>query len=432
MKDANLSTSLDSDGILLARIDMPGRSMNVFSAAMMDSLEALLQYVETTPDVKAVVLTSAKSAFLAGADLEMIKQFTEAAQRDSAEQLHRLCGHLGRLFRRLENSPKPYVAAINGLALGGGLELAMACHLRVAADDDGVQLGLPEVKLGLLPGAGGTQRLPRLVGTAEGLQMLLRGGAVSAQRALELKLVDQIVAPAQLIDTAKRLAQAAIVSPVQAAWDRPGAQFSSAPYDFAQPDVFGRILQAVGVSAQQRARYPAYDAILHCVVGGWTLPFDAAYRYEMDVFVKLIQDRVAGNMVRSLFLNRQKAQKAGLLGPESALARGAGALLPRLRDTAREARELGVGEDEQLLAVTLAAIAAWAAGAAPQTELADAAVVAEGLHPAYTGGPFNHALQCGASELRQRAAAAASISATLFAVPAGFDDFYAAAQRTAA
>ena len=89
MKDANLSTSLDSDGILLARIDMPGRSMNVFSAAMMDSLEALLQYVETTPDVKAVVLTSAKSAFLAGADLEMIKQFTEAAQRDSAEQLHR-------------------------------------------------------------------------------------------------------------------------------------------------------------------------------------------------------------------------------------------------------------------------------------------------------------------------------------------------------
>ncbi|MDB5987876.1 MAG: hypothetical protein JWR16_2929 [Nevskia sp.] len=432
MKDVNIITSLDDDGVLLASIDMPGRSMNVFSASMMDSLEALLDFVESNAAVNAVVLTSGKQAFLAGADLEMIRQYTEAARTDSAVQLHQLCGHLGRLFRRLEKSRKPYVAAINGLALGGGLELSMACHVRVAADDDAVQLGLPEVKLGLLPGAGGTQRLPRLIGAQAGLRMLLLGSSVDARRALELKLVDHLVDRTQLIATAKDIARNASLSPPQAPWDKPGSTFSEAPYDFAQAKVFTTILQAVGVSAQQRARYPAYEAILSCVIGGWTRSFDEAFRWEMDCFVKLIQDRVAGNMVRALFLNRQKAQKLGLLGPESEFGRGAGALLPRLRSAAREARELAVSDDDLLLAVALAAISVWSSGSIAEPELADAAVVAEGLHPAYTGGPLNYALQCGAGELRTRAIAAQTHSAGLFALPSGFDEFFATAQLAAA
>ena len=192
MRDTYIRTELDADGILLATIDMPGRAMNVFSRDMMDALEQIIARAESDVEVRGVVLTSGKAAFLAGADLEMIRMFAERARSGATEELHELFGHLGRLFRRLELSPKPFVAAINGLALGGGLEVCMACHGRVVADDTAIQLGLPEIKLGLLPGAGGTQRLPRLVGTAAGLRMLLCGDAVSPREALELHLVDEV------------------------------------------------------------------------------------------------------------------------------------------------------------------------------------------------------------------------------------------------
>ncbi|HJQ56309.1 MAG TPA: enoyl-CoA hydratase-related protein, partial [Vineibacter sp.] len=152
MNDDNLRSVLGADGILTVCIDMPKRSMNVFSAGMMDSLQALLDHVENTPAVRGVVLSSAKPAFIAGADLDMIREFAERARSGTTDELNALFGRLGRLFRRLELSRKPYVAAISGLALGGGLEVALACHRRVAVDDAATQLGLPEIKLGLLPG----------------------------------------------------------------------------------------------------------------------------------------------------------------------------------------------------------------------------------------------------------------------------------------
>jgi len=317
--DANIRTELDDEGILLAVIDMPGRTMNVFSRALMDSLEQLIQRVESDPAVSAVVLTSGKSAFLAGADLDMIRVFTERALTDSADQLHELCGHLVRLFLRLEQCPKPWVAAVNGLALGGGLEVALACHARVVVDDPRVQLGLPEIKLGLLPGAGGTQRLPRLIGCSEGLRMLLTGDPVSPARAQELGIVNEVVPATQLIAAAKRHARAP--AGIRAPWDRPGAEFSAAPFDFSRADVFEQITRAVGIGEELLARYPAYQAIMNCVVGGWNRPMAQAIRWEMDCFVQLIRDPVAGNMVRTLFLNRQKAAKLGPAGVIPASAR---------------------------------------------------------------------------------------------------------------
>ena len=425
MTDLNIQTELDSDGILLARIDMPGRAMNVFSRDMMDSLEALMTRVDQDSAIHGVVLTSAKATFLAGADLDMIRMFTERARTGTTEELHELFGHLGRLFRRLELSKKPYVAAINGLALGGGLEVCMACHERVVADDKAVQLGLPEIKLGLLPGAGGTQRLPRLIGTAKGLEMLLIGDPVGPQDALALGLVDEIAAPDQLIAAAKRRARA-LKSP-QARWDKPGFGPTSSPFDFLSPRSFADIAKAVGISDYQLRYYPAYKAIMDCVVGGWMLPLTDASEREMEIFVELMRDPVAGNMVRTLFLNRQKAAKAGLLAPTSPFTVGDDALLPVVKAAHAKAKAAALNEDQLLLASALAALRAWDAGKIEQPELADVAVVSTGLFPSYAGGPFTYLRQHGAARVREQAWRSASAHPELFAVPAALDRFLAPA-----
>ncbi|SFQ31199.1 enoyl-CoA hydratase-related protein [Pseudomonas borbori] len=305
--DLNITTELDADGILLAVIDMPGRAMNVFSTDMMDSLEALLDEVSSNSAIRGLIFTSGKDAFLAGADLEMIRMFTERALVDTTEQLHELCGRLGRLFLRLEQLDKPSVAAINGLALGGGLELALACHQRVSADGEKVLLGLPEIKLGLLPGAGGTQRLPRLIGTGKGLEMLLNGNPVAPQQALELGLVDRVCSADELLSTARQLILSS--EPRKPRWYRQGYQADTALFDYHASDRYAAACQEVGIDAYQRAHYPAYEAILACVADGLRKPMDAAVRWEMDIFVELIRDPVAGNMVRTLFLDRQKAAK---------------------------------------------------------------------------------------------------------------------------
>ncbi|MGQ0699427.1 MAG: enoyl-CoA hydratase-related protein [Panacagrimonas sp.] len=422
MTDANIQTELDADGILLARIDMPGRAMNVFSRDMMDSLEALVARAETDDSIKGLVLTSAKATFLAGADLEMIKMFAERARTGTTDELHELFGHLGRLFRRLERNPKPFVAAINGLALGGGLEVCLACHERVVADDPTIQLGLPEIKLGLLPGAGGTQRLPRLIGTSKGLEMLLTGEPVAPAEALKLGLVHEVVARDQLIAVARRRALA-LAKPL-AKWDVPGASFNSAPFDFPSPSAFDAIAKAVGVSDYQRKYYPAYHAIMQCVVGGWNQPMTEASEHEMDVFVELMRDSVAGNMVRTLFLNRSKAAKLGLLAPTSPLASGEDALLPRMKAVQAQASVLSLSEEEKLLALALAAVQVWDQGKVEQPELADVAAVSAGLFPSYVGGPFTYLRQHGLVALRDRAQAAAPKDAGLFEAPGGLERYF--------
>lgn len=309
MTEQNIETTLGEDGILLARIDMPGRKMNVFSLEMMDSLERLVVRVEGDAAVRAVVLASGKGAFFAGADLAMVRMFTERATTDTHAALVELCGRLGRIFRRLERSTKPFVAAVDGLALGGGLELCLACHGRVVSDRRGVLLGLPEIKLGLLPGAGGTQRLPRQIGAAHGLEMLLRGDPLKADAALASGLVDEVVPAAELIERATARARALVGTDITKPWDA-GVRFDSGALALDQPGANGRIAAGLGLAPALLERYPAYGAIMDCVVQGWSGAFDAALDNEMDIFVRLIQDPVAGNMIRSLFLDRQRSLKA--------------------------------------------------------------------------------------------------------------------------
>lgn len=317
MTDQNIKTSLGEDGVLLATIDMPGRSMNVFSFELMDSIDRLIDVANGNDEVKAVVINSAKSAFIAGADLVMVRMFTERAKTDSHADLVKLCGRLGRIFRRLEKSPKPFVAAVDGLALGGGLELCLACHARIASDRKGVLLGLPEIKLGLLPGAGGTQRLPRVVGARLGLDMLLVGNPIKADAALECGLVDAVVPASELLQAAR--AKALALGRVVKAWDRPEARFHSGELRLNEQGAHARVADTLNLSAEQISHYPAYRAIMDCVIEGWNRPMNLGLDNEMDIFVRLIQDPVAGNMIRSLFIDRQRSLKAlkGACGDEN-------------------------------------------------------------------------------------------------------------------
>ncbi|SMH38859.1 enoyl-CoA hydratase-related protein [Azospirillum agricola] len=319
-------------GILLAVLDMPGRTMNVFSWELMNQLEALIGRVERDDGIQAVVLTSGKPSFLAGADLDMVRGFTEMGRTASRADLHERCGRLGRLFVRLESLAKPWVAAVNGLALGGGLELAMACRYRLAADDPRIQLGLPEIRLGLLPGAGGTQRLPRLVGFEKGMELLLSGKPVSPAEAKALGLMDELVPANRLIDRAVEVARKLAGKP---GGSRLPPRLDTGDFDPAAPDVVRRVTRRYGHPDAVTEAYPAYDAIVRATLEGAGKPMRDGGEIEMERFVDLMQNEVAGNMVTVLFLDRQKADKLLLQAPKPDGVRfavtGEGAGAQRLR-----------------------------------------------------------------------------------------------------
>lgn len=193
---AALSLAQHEDGVAVLTFDIPGESVNSLRADFADAFESVLTAIEQDASIRAVVVRSGKKSFIVGADAAMIDQVTSAQE---AEQLARR-GQEG--FDRLEASKKPIIAAIHGEALGGGLELALACHGRVASAHPKTKLGLPEVQLGLLPGAGGTQRLPRLIGAQAALDLMLTGRHVGAKRAAKLGLVDEVVPEAILVETA--------------------------------------------------------------------------------------------------------------------------------------------------------------------------------------------------------------------------------------
>src|ERR1700746_2922411 len=197
----NFKTETDSGGIVLVTWDIPGRSMNVLDETSVVELETIVKETTADSSVKGVVVTSAKEGFCAGADLSMLEgmnhTFLELLKSKGEEAANQMLFDQARRFslvyRAMETSGKPWVAAINGLALGGGFELTLSCHYRVAAQNPKTRLGLPEIKVGLFPGAGGTQRVPRIVPPQDAMQLLLKGEAINLDRATALKLVDCVV-----------------------------------------------------------------------------------------------------------------------------------------------------------------------------------------------------------------------------------------------
>ncbi len=302
-----ITCTLEADGLLLASIDMTDRTMNVFSFALMDALDALMDRVERDDAVKAVVLTSGKSTFLAGADLVMVRGFCTEARSATHARMFEQCGRLGRQFVRLEASAKPWVAAANGLALGGGLELTLACRARVVSDDKRIQLGLPEIRWGLLPGAGGTQRLPRMVGYEMGMQLLLTGRSLSPQEAVHSGLFAQAVPAADLLDTARALARSLVGQPYRPGDKFPRLDLSDSPA--YSPAIAQQQAARFGVSPDDLRLYPAFSAIIDSVLKGAHQPLAEATTTEMNEFLRLMFSPVAGRMVRTLFLGKVRAER---------------------------------------------------------------------------------------------------------------------------
>lgn len=299
-----ISYERDADGIVTLTFDMPDRAQNVWNQASLDALRAAVERLATDADAKGAILTSGKKDFVAGADLEDIEAICSGPQ--DPKDLDARIGALSLALRRLETCGKPVVAAINGTALGGGLELALACHRRIGADSPRIKLGLPEATLGLLPGAGGTQRLPRMVGVQASMPLLMEGKQLKPDQALKAKIVDEVVPAADLLPAARRwlLGTPRATQP----WDDKGFKVPGGGIDDA--GTLGTFMVANALfMAKTFGNYPAGKAILGCLYEGIGLDMDAALLVEKRYFVQLLLNPVAGAMIRTLFLSMQEANK---------------------------------------------------------------------------------------------------------------------------
>jgi 3-hydroxyacyl-CoA dehydrogenase/enoyl-CoA hydratase/3-hydroxybutyryl-CoA epimerase len=364
----NFAIVTDEAGIALITFDVPNRSMNTLTAAVMRELADIVARITNDPDIKGAVIASGKaSGFCAGADLgELGGSLARGADTDAERALlFETVFTINRLFRDLETCGKPVAAAIGGLALGGGFELALACHYRVVADNPKIQLGLPESKVGLLPGGGGTQRLPRLIGAMKALPLLLEGKSLSPAEALKLGLVQAVVPAADLVKTARDLVEG---GEAVAPWDRKEFKIpGGGPYSPATAQVF--IMGNAMLRKQSFGNYPAQINIMQAVYEGLQVPIDAALRIESRYFAKTLSTPQARAMIRTLFLSMDSLGKgaarpdvaekfvarkvavlgAGMMGAGIAYVQAMAGIETVLIDVSQEAAEKGLAYSARLL-----------------------------------------------------------------------------------
>lgn len=291
------------DGFATLIMENADESMNLVSDAFIaDMMDATAQ-IAADDDIKGVILTSGKSAFMAGADL---KQLVQGYDTLTVKDAFAFSQKATAMHRAMETSGKPWVAVINGLALGGGFELALACHYRILVDDPKAVVGLPEVNVGLLPGSGGTQRLIRIAGVTAGTELLLSGRAVKGAEALKLGIIDALVPADQLEATAR--AWLATGPDAVKPWDVKGYALPE-QRGLIIPDYSARMMFAAGGLAKSGYNLPAPAAILSCVYEGAILPFDKALSVESKYFAKLLTSPVSRNIIRTTFLSKGAAER---------------------------------------------------------------------------------------------------------------------------
>jgi 3-hydroxyacyl-CoA dehydrogenase/enoyl-CoA hydratase/3-hydroxybutyryl-CoA epimerase len=277
-------------------LDVPGEKLNVLSLGLLDEFEAVFQQIEKDANLRGVVIVSGKpEGFIAGADIKQFVAVTTAAEATA------LAGKGHALLNRIEGSKIPFVAAINGICLGGGTELSLACAGRVATDDPKTAIGLPEVQLGLVPGMGGTQRLPRLVGLALSLDMILTARNLKATKALRAGLVDEVVPRSILENRASALALAIGAGKKP---ERPGIKLVER---LARPIIFSKARSTV--MAKTGGHYPAPLRAIEVIKAGTATSLSAGLQLEAEAFGELLVGEVSRALV-NVFFATQDIKKA--------------------------------------------------------------------------------------------------------------------------
>lgn len=306
-------TELDADGILLCTFDVPGKTMNTFTKQALADLQAIAERAKTDAEVKGVVITSGKTTgFCAGADLEEMLGGAWEAKSDPNDPEGALKAgfaaafEMNRVYRQLETCGKPVAVALNGLALGGGLELALACHYRVLNDGPKTQVGLPEIKIGLFPGGGGSQRLTRVIGAQAALMAMSEGKSFKPKDALSAGIVHEVVPVGQEVEAAKNWIKTK-GDPV-ALWDKKDYKLpGGGPYHPAGAQIF--IMANALLRKQSYGNYPAVVNLMRAVYEGLQLPFDSAIKVESRYFVNTLQTPQAKAMIRTFFFSMQQLGK---------------------------------------------------------------------------------------------------------------------------
>ena len=297
----NFSVDTDVRGVTTIELDVPDRPMNVLTQDVMDELEQIVSGLERSINVRLVVIRSGKeSGFLAGADVNVIAAIGSDAQADSLIQAGQ------SLFARIESLPMPKLVVIHGVCLGGGLELALACNYRIARNNSSTQIGLPEIKLGVIPGWGGTQRLPKLVGMSTALSMILKGELIDARKAAKVGLIDRAIAPddwdvgvTRMIDDLLNERVAALSQSRMPLWQRAMDRTQLGRW-FIRKNIRSSI-------TSKKKHYPALESAVRAVELGFDRRANG-YEFEREEFVELLKTPTCRNLL-NLFFAREKARQ---------------------------------------------------------------------------------------------------------------------------
>ncbi|WP_296243540.1 MULTISPECIES: 3-hydroxyacyl-CoA dehydrogenase NAD-binding domain-containing protein [unclassified Psychrobacter] len=298
---AHFSAERDNEGIVTVTIDQADRKMNVIDDNFNHSFTALSHAFINDESATGLIITSGKDSFIAGADIDQL------ANIKTHEQAFELVENLKSSLRQLEKCGKPIVAAMTGTALGGGLEVALGCHYRLAIDVPTAKFGLPEVKLGLLPGGGGTQRLMRLIGMQKSLEMMTQGQMVSGKQAKELGFIDVLASDkADMLSQAKSWIDAH--PNAQQPWDIKGFKI---PGGNANSPKNAQMLSVAPAMAYQKSHgnYPAIIHIMSCVFEGSLLDIDAGLEVESNYFVACLLSPESKNMITSMWTQLNQIKK---------------------------------------------------------------------------------------------------------------------------
>jgi 3-hydroxyacyl-CoA dehydrogenase/enoyl-CoA hydratase/3-hydroxybutyryl-CoA epimerase len=356
-----LEIFVDDRGVATATMNQTGRSMNVLDDELGGALADFVERLETDPAVTGAILVSAKPDFLAGADIDRLRDL-KTAQEAFDESMR-----FKAALRRMERTGKPVVAVIWGKCLGGGLEIALACHRRIVVDDGKARLGLPEVKLGLLPGGGGTQRLPRLVGQQQALQWMAEGTDVRAPQALAAGLVHELAATREEA-LAKARAWIAANPKAQQPWDAPKYRFPGGDSRTPAAAQLFSIAPSIA-SAKSYGNYPALTHIQSCVFEGGVIGFDAALELESRFFAACATSQASRNLIGTMWyqlgaiergasrpadcprrpVTRLGVLGAGMMGAGIAFAAAKAGIEVVLLDATSEAAERGRAHAQGLL-----------------------------------------------------------------------------------